>query len=342
MKRVVAIIGLGLLIVVVAGCGSVRRSSHSVLDASGRSILYRGVSLVGATGANGAPKRVTDAEAVRAGRTARPFWLSNLASGELGPRSNLSPRQFRSKLARTASRYGFSVKRLQFVRTRGQVAPLVIVETDSYLAFARASTSKRRTSEACRFSSWTTSRVAAVNGREPTSSSRSSAADRMVGCARARECHLRIVGVSTRALRAYSQLMRVRLAAGVAVIAAATTGAFVLSSALADQPPQPPFLFGTTRAQPVAGERFTGLTVGYISDRLDRLACHGSIGSTQLVGRVERFYTYGMAGPSTASCSWLIPRAAAGKTLRAWDRAYYLGDGSYWSCSCNANWNIKP
>ncbi len=66
------------------------------------------------------------------------FWRSNLASGELGPRSNLTLRQFRSRVARAASRYGFNIDRVRFVRTRGQVAPLVIVETSSYLDFARA------------------------------------------------------------------------------------------------------------------------------------------------------------------------------------------------------------
>jgi hypothetical protein len=68
----------------------------------------------------------------------RASWLSDLASGELGPTSNLSPRQFRSRLTRAASRYGFTVQRVRFVRTRGQVAPLVIVKTDGYLALARA------------------------------------------------------------------------------------------------------------------------------------------------------------------------------------------------------------
>ena len=71
--------------------------------------------------------------------TVRAFWLSNLASGELGPAGNLSPGEFRSRrLAQAASRYGFTIERVRFVHTRGQIAPLVIVETRSYLAFARA------------------------------------------------------------------------------------------------------------------------------------------------------------------------------------------------------------
>ena len=128
MKRYVSLLGVAAatlaVAVVVAGCG-----------ASSRSILYSGDSF----GASSSPPHVvTDAEAVRAGRTVRAFWLSNLASGELGPAGNLSPREFRSRLAQAASRYGFTVKRVRFIHTRGQIAPLVIVETRSYLAFARA------------------------------------------------------------------------------------------------------------------------------------------------------------------------------------------------------------
>lgn len=109
--------------VVVAGCGD------------SRSILYSGVSIGASTGH---PRVVTDAEAVRAGRTVRSFWRSNLANGKLGPASSVSPRQFRSRLARAANRYSFTVEGVRFVRVRGRIAPLVIVETDSYLAFARA------------------------------------------------------------------------------------------------------------------------------------------------------------------------------------------------------------
>ena len=71
-------------------------------------------------------------------------WLSSLANGSLGTTGNLfSPRQFRLRVARAAGRYGFTVERLRFARTRGSTgehvaAPLVIVETRSYLAFARA------------------------------------------------------------------------------------------------------------------------------------------------------------------------------------------------------------
>ncbi len=129
MKRYVSLLAAATATLaiagIVAGCGD------------SRSILYAGDS-GGALAVGSAPPVVTDPEAVRAGRTVRAFWRSNLASGELGPSSNLSPRQFRLRVAHAASRYGFTVERVRFVRTRGQVAPLVIVETRSYLAFARA------------------------------------------------------------------------------------------------------------------------------------------------------------------------------------------------------------
>lgn len=135
MKRFVPLLGVAIPVLAgalpVAGCGD----SHSV--GGRRSILYSGVSLVGATGAR-TPNVVTDAEAFRADRTTRAFWRSNLASGTLGPASDLSPRQFRARVARAASRYGFTVERVGFVRTRGQFAPLVIAETRNYRAFTRA------------------------------------------------------------------------------------------------------------------------------------------------------------------------------------------------------------
>jgi hypothetical protein len=87
---------------------------------------------------------VTDAEAARDGRSERASWRSSLASGSLGTTGNLfSPRQFRLRVASAADRYGFTVERVRFARTRGSTgnqvaAPLVIVETRSYLAFARA------------------------------------------------------------------------------------------------------------------------------------------------------------------------------------------------------------
>ena len=127
MRRYALLLGVAAavlaLAVAAAGCGD------------SRSILMSGVS----GGLRGSPPQVvTDAAAVRAGRTVRAFWLSNLASGELGPVSNLSPREFRSRLARAATRYGFTVERVRFIRTRGRIAPLVVVETGDYLAFARA------------------------------------------------------------------------------------------------------------------------------------------------------------------------------------------------------------
>jgi hypothetical protein len=127
MRRYVSLLGLAVAAlaaaVILGGCGD------------SRSILYSGVS--GGL-RNTPPEVVTDAQARRAGRTMPAFWMSNLSTGNLGPPSSLSQREFRSRLARAASRYGFTVKRVRFIKTRGQIAPLVIVETDSYRTLARA------------------------------------------------------------------------------------------------------------------------------------------------------------------------------------------------------------
>ncbi len=108
--------------VALSGCGD------------SRSVLYSGLVI----GAGGKPLIVTDADAGRVGRTLPVFWRSKLSSGTLGPPSTVSPREFRSRLSRAARRYGFTVKRVRFVKTRGQIAPLVIVETDHYVDLARA------------------------------------------------------------------------------------------------------------------------------------------------------------------------------------------------------------
>jgi hypothetical protein len=61
--------------------------------------------------------------------------------------------------------------------------------------------------------------------------------------------------------------MRLMFAVGVAVITAATAGVIVLTNALAGLPPQQPFVFGSTHARPIAGKRFTGLTVSFTQIR---------------------------------------------------------------------------
>jgi hypothetical protein len=139
MTRYVSLLGVAAatlaVAVVVTGCGD------------SRSILYAGVSprLPPVSSHRVShPHVVTDAEAVRVVRSVRASWLSSLASGSLGTTGNLfSPRGFRLRVASAAGRYGFTVERVRFVRTRGSTgnhvaAPLVIVETRSYLAFARA------------------------------------------------------------------------------------------------------------------------------------------------------------------------------------------------------------
>jgi hypothetical protein len=105
--------------------------------ASSRSVLYSGVSSPLGT------KKVvvTDAAAVREGRSERSSWLAMIRRA--GPQSvglrfpNLSAREFRLRLAAAAARYGFTVKRVQFVHGR-RVAPLVVVQTRHYLELARA------------------------------------------------------------------------------------------------------------------------------------------------------------------------------------------------------------
>jgi hypothetical protein len=116
-----AVFAVGLL----SGCGS-----------SSRSVLYSGVSLTGG------PKRVvTDAAAVRDVRAVHAQWLAEI-TGRAGedpsqPFANLSAQQLRLRLAKAAARYHFTVKKVQLLHPR-QVAPVIIVQTRRYLAFAHA------------------------------------------------------------------------------------------------------------------------------------------------------------------------------------------------------------
>lgn len=106
----------------VAGCGSSRRS-----------ILYKGVA------PGGRPRIViSDAAAKNDVNHQVRDWRAWLATYKgSGEPPQLSPRQFRQRLAAAAARYHFAVKRVRFIRARA-LAPFVIVQTRHYLALARA------------------------------------------------------------------------------------------------------------------------------------------------------------------------------------------------------------
>lgn len=128
MSRYATIFGVAALTLAlaaaVAGCGN------------SRSILYKGIAPGG-----GARIVISDAAAVRDGRTIRHQWLAAVArAGREYPKPhfhNLSASQLRARLATAATRYGFTVKRVVFLHPR-QVAPLVVVQTRHYLAMAHA------------------------------------------------------------------------------------------------------------------------------------------------------------------------------------------------------------
>lgn len=104
-----------------AGCG-----------AGSRSILY-----AGAGNASGLHV-VSDAEARRDVNTQLRKWRAFVRSYKGGGLPvALTRDEFRHRLAIAAARYDFTVKRLQFFQARA-LAPLVVIETRHYLAFARA------------------------------------------------------------------------------------------------------------------------------------------------------------------------------------------------------------
>jgi len=108
--------------------------------------------------------------------------------------------------------------------------------------------------------------------------------------------------------------MRMALVIG----AAATVAAIVLTSASAGPPPLPAFRFAATQARPIAGKRFTAITVTYIATPIAQVQCQATLGGVELYdGREQRFYAPGITGPDAVSCYWPIPRGSAGKLFQA-------------------------
>jgi hypothetical protein len=109
--------------IVLAGC------------ASSRSVLNSGIT----PGLGGKTILITDAAAVRDGKANRADWLQMVkGESDRGLRfAGVPAREFRSRLAAAAARYGFKVDRIEFLE-QPRPTPLVVVQTSRYLAFARA------------------------------------------------------------------------------------------------------------------------------------------------------------------------------------------------------------
>lgn len=129
MHRVATSLWLGAAVIVavglLSGCGS------------SRSILYSGVS----GDLSGHKAVITDVAASHDGQAVRSQWLAEIthrARQDPSERfANLSAHQLQQRLAELATRYRFTVKRVQLLHPR-QVAPLLIIQTRRYLAFAHA------------------------------------------------------------------------------------------------------------------------------------------------------------------------------------------------------------
>lgn len=103
--------------------------------------------------------------------------------------------------------------------------------------------------------------------------------------------------------------MRIALAFGIAGVVAAV----LLASASAGPPPPPLAYVAVTRAQPVAGQSFTGVTVTPRgTSSITSVNCDATIHGSNLHGRVQRFYAEGVGGPAAVACGWRIPANAPG------------------------------
>src|SRR4051794_366471 len=125
MKPVVVLAVLGLLIFTLAGSGAA--------GASNRAVLYVGHRM--AFGSFPSPSDATARQDAKRNLRDWRTWASNY-KGSL-KRGEMSPDQFRRRLAAAAARYDFTVKRVEFVHARA-LAPVVIVQTRQYRALARA------------------------------------------------------------------------------------------------------------------------------------------------------------------------------------------------------------
>jgi hypothetical protein len=128
--------------------------------------------------------------------------------------------------------------------------------------------------------------------------------------------------------------MKLTITAGLAALVTA----LVLGNALAGPPAQLPY-FGATRAQPIAGQRFIGLTASRTNtEKVVRVVCRASLAGKKLVGRAQKFYD-GPLGLTTIACAWEIPKGSEGKLLVAtmpttFTDGYYGGGGPY-------KWRVK-
>jgi hypothetical protein len=131
MKRALAIVGLCVLLIALAGCGS-GRDDAAPRTYPGRSVLYAGVGNLG-------PRRpVSDEQAKHDVRYQLRSWAGMVAKyGGGGLPVALTRRQFRQRLTAAAAQYHFTVKRLRFFHSRA-LAPLVVIETRHYVALAQA------------------------------------------------------------------------------------------------------------------------------------------------------------------------------------------------------------
>lgn len=129
----------------------------------------------------------------------------------------------------------------------------------------------------------------------------------------------------------------VLLVAAAAVFAAA---------AAAGPPPQHESFVGATRAKPVAGTLFTGVTVTSRGvSKINRVSCDAKIGHTPLRAQQLRYFTRGTAGPAivgpaAVTCSWQIPTGASRKLLTVTTVVVDLADGRE-ETSQTLSWRIR-
>jgi hypothetical protein len=123
----------------------------------------------------------------------------------------------------------------------------------------------------------------------------------------------------------------VLLVAAAAVFAAA---------AAAGQPPTREVFVGVTRAQPVAGNLFTGATVTSGFSKINRVSCDARVGHTPLHARQLRYFTRGIVGPAAVTCSWQIPTGASRKLLTVTTVVVDLANGRE-EGSGTVSWRIR-
>jgi hypothetical protein len=94
-------------------------------------------------------------------------------------------------------------------------------------------------------------------------------------------------------------------------LAAVLMTAVIATTAMGGPPPPNLANIAVTHARPVAGQRFTGVTITKADAGIQQVICPAKTHSASLRAFKQRYYQQGV-GLAAVTCRWSVPRAARG------------------------------